>query len=74
MDIATALKEIDTWPIHDRVELVQLIWDRIVDSGWQPDLTDSQKAEFDRRLDALAENPNDVVTWESITEHVRRVR
>ncbi len=74
MDLATALKETEAWTVEDQIELAQRIWDRLVDSGWQPELNDEQKAELDRRLAALDANPNDVVTWESIVEHVRRKR
>ncbi len=74
MDVATALKEIETWPIDDQLELVQQVWDRIVESGWQPELTAAQKAELDRRLAAAEANPDEVVSWESIVEHVRRNR
>ena len=74
MDMTAALGAVDSWPVDERLEFVQKVWDRIVDSGWQPTLTEDQKAEFDRRLDALDANPNDVITWEAITEHVRRDR
>jgi putative addiction module component (TIGR02574 family) len=72
MDMPTVLKAIETWPVEDRIELAQHIWDQLIESGWQPELSDEEKAELDRRLDALDANPNDVVTWESIVEHVRR--
>ena len=50
MDIPTVLSEVEGWPIDERVEFVQLIWDQIADSGWQPTLTADQKAELDRRI------------------------
>lgn len=74
MDKATAIKEIDSWPMEDRLDLVQQVWDRMRAAGWQPQLTDEQKAEFDRRLDALDANPGNVVSWDDIVKHVRRPR
>jgi putative addiction module component (TIGR02574 family) len=74
MDMAAVLKAIEVWPAEEQIELAQQIWDKLAESGWQPELTDEQKAELDRRLDALDANPNDVVTWESIVQHVRRER
>lgn len=74
MDMATMLKEIKSWPVDDRIEFMQLAWDQLVDSGWQPELTDAQMAEIDRRIAAHEQNPNDVVTWDSMMEHVRRKR
>ena len=74
MSKQTVLEEVEAWPVPERLEFMDLVWDRIADSGWQPTLTDEQKAEFDRRLDALDANPDDIVTWESITQHVKRPR
>jgi putative addiction module component (TIGR02574 family) len=58
MEMNTVLKEIEAWPLEHQIELVQQVWDRIVDSGWQPSLTEEQKAELDRRLKALEDNPD----------------
>lgn len=73
MDLTTTLKEIETWPVDDQLELVQQVWDRLADAGWRPTLTDDQKAELDRRLEALEKNPDEVETWDAIVEHVRHV-
>jgi putative addiction module component (TIGR02574 family) len=74
MNLTATLKEIESWPPDDQLELAQRIWDRLVDTGWQPTLTEEQKQELDRRLDALDANPNDVVSWDEIVRHVRRPR
>ena len=74
MDMAEALRAVDTWPLEDRIQFVQSVWDRIAASGCQPTPTDAQKAELDRRLEDLEKNPADVVDWESIVQHVRRKR
>ena len=49
-------------------------WDRLLESGWEPELTDRQKADFDHRLDDLDANPQNVVTLEKLVEHIRRPR
>ena len=74
MDMRTALTEVDMWSLDDRIRFVQQVWDRIIATDWQPRLTDAQKAEIDRRLDDLNANPNNVSTWDSIVQHVRRPR
>ena len=74
MNLANALSEIETWPLADQVELVHRVWERIVESGWQPQLTEEQKAELDRRMAAHEANPNEALTWDSIVAHVRRER
>ena len=74
MDLQAALHEIETWPVEDRIELVHRVWDGLIESGWQSELTEEQAAELDRRLKDLDEHPDNVVTWESILEYVRRKR
>lgn len=74
MDISTVLRELDSWPVEERIRLVQEVWDRLVDRGVEPDLTDDQKAEFDRRLADLDADADAAVTWEEIERHVRRPR
>ena len=74
MDISATLQEIQSWPLEDRIELVQRAWDSIEESDWTPELTDDQKAELDRRVEAFKANPNEAITWESIVAHVRRER
>ena len=66
MDLATVLHEVDSWPVDDRIQLVQEVWDRLVDQGLEPGLTEVQAAELDRRLAAYAASPEDVVPWEEV--------
>jgi putative addiction module component (TIGR02574 family) len=74
MDLTAVLREVESWPIEDRIRLVQEVWDRIAAADDGPDLTAAEKAELDRRLAALDANPDDVISWEAIEEHVRRPR
>jgi putative addiction module component (TIGR02574 family) len=74
MDMAAVLREIDSWPVEVRIQFVQTVWDRIVDTGAEPPLTEGQRAELDRRLAALQADPDEVVTCEEILEQVRRAR
>jgi putative addiction module component (TIGR02574 family) len=50
MDYQSILNEVESWPIDDRVRLVQDVWDRLADQGYEPVLTEEMKAELDRRL------------------------
>ena len=59
---------IDRLSVEDRLALVQEIWDSIAASPEQVPLTDAQKQELQRRLDAHAANPNDVVPWETVRD------
>ena len=74
MDMTDALQIVQTWPLADQVEFVQRIWDHIIESGWQPNLGDEQKAELDSRLKAYRADPTNVFTWEEVLAHLRRPR
>ncbi len=63
MNLETVLKEVEKWPPGEQIELVQSVWDRLVESGWEPPLSDELKAELDRRSKDLDANPNNVVSW-----------
>jgi putative addiction module component (TIGR02574 family) len=71
MDVATVLKEIDSWTVEDRLLLIESVWDRMLETGNVPDLTDAQKRELDRRLAALEAEPENVVSWEDVQAHFR---
>lgn len=72
--IAATLDQINALPVTDQIEVLHLAWERLLESGWAPELTEHQKAEFDRRLDDLDANPQNAVSLEQLVEHVRRRR
>jgi len=50
-------------------------WDRLVDRGYEPVLTEEQKAELDRRLVEDDAAPDDVVSWEEVkAQALARIR
>jgi putative addiction module component (TIGR02574 family) len=73
-DISETLNEITTWPVEDQIELLHQAWDRLIASGWSPQLTDAQQADFDQRLADLDANPTNVLTVEELVENIRRPR
>jgi putative addiction module component (TIGR02574 family) len=74
MDLNTVLMAVDSWPADDRLRLMEEIWDRLVDAGYEPEFTDELQSKLDRRLAALDANPQNVTTWEAIKPHVMRPR
>ncbi|MFI5455002.1 MAG: addiction module protein [Isosphaerales bacterium] len=66
MDLQTVLTTVDSWPVEDRLQLMAAIWDRLIDQGYEPELTHEMKAELDRRLDTLDEKPEAVTPWEVV--------
>jgi len=66
MDLQTVLTTVESWPVEDRLQLMAAIWERLIDQGYKPELTQEMKAELDRRLDALDKNPETVTPWEVV--------
>jgi putative addiction module component (TIGR02574 family) len=75
MDFDTVLVEVDAWPIGERIRLLNELWDRLLDQGHEPELSDEMKAELDRRLAEDDAGPDDVVPWENVkAEALARIR
>ena len=53
-------------PLPERLELLDALWESIVEEGYEPTLTQAQEEELDRRLQAHRENPHDVIDWTTI--------
>ena len=54
--------------VSERIPLAQDIWDSIVEVPDPVPLTDEQKAELDRRLDAYHKDPNTGSPWSVVRE------
>ena len=52
--------------IADRILLVEEIWDTIAEENQAFELTDGQKQELDRRLEAVKTKPGLGRTWDEI--------
>jgi len=52
--------------IDEQIELVEAIWNGIVNRGVAPSITDAQKKELDYRLTDYLTNPNDVLSWDEV--------
>jgi putative addiction module component (TIGR02574 family) len=70
MDYQTVLDEVESWPIDDRVRFVRDVWDRLVEQGYEPELTDAMKAELDRRVEELDRDPGSGIPWEEARARV----
>jgi putative addiction module component (TIGR02574 family) len=69
--INTKLREL---PIDERIKLVEELWDSIASDQKVLPLTDEQKAELDRRLDAYeADGNRGRLATESITDIRRKL-
>lgn len=66
-----SLAEILELPIEERIQLVEDVWDSIAEVPDATPLTDEQKAELDRRLDAYNKNPAAGSSWEIVRERIK---
>jgi putative addiction module component (TIGR02574 family) len=57
--------------VPERIQLVEDIWDSIAEFPEQMLLTDEQKSELDRRLDAYHASPDEGSPWELVRERIR---
>jgi putative addiction module component (TIGR02574 family) len=72
MDQSSALEELQTLPVDDQLEFLFRAWDRIVDSGWQPEMTPELRAEIKRRLAALEADPSRALSWEEVVASIKQ--
>ncbi len=68
MDLSATLTEIVSLSVDERIRLVEAIWDRIAAEPDQPELTEAQKQELERRLAAHTASPEEVVPWEEVRD------
>jgi len=66
MDLQTVINQVDSWSVEDRLQLIERLWDGLLNEGHEPSLTDEQKALLDERLEDDDNAPDDVVSWEEV--------
>ncbi|MCE7901181.1 MAG: addiction module component [Gammaproteobacteria bacterium PRO9] len=60
--------------VNEQIELVEALWDNIVEREAVPPMTQSQSAELDRRITDHEKNPDDVVSWDEVkAEALKRI-
>jgi putative addiction module component (TIGR02574 family) len=62
-ELAEQIKKLS---VNERILLVEEIWDSIAADDESFELTQAQKAELERRIEADKLNPNEGRTWEEI--------
>lgn len=60
------LEQVNALGLDEQLELVEAIWDGIVNRGTTPPLTETQEIELNRRLADYLENPEDVFSWSEV--------
>ena len=66
------LSEILQLSVAERIQLVEDIWDSIVQIPEAVPITDEQRAELDRRLESYRANPTEGISWNELKEKLRQ--
>lgn len=73
IDITQALAELTALPIHDRLLVVERLWDSIpADSAVE--VSPEQQAELQRRIAAHERSPEQLLTWDEVLDRLRDSR
>jgi len=70
--MSTQISDILKLSIAERIQLAEDIWDSIASAPESVPVTDEQRQELDRRLQAYAQNPEEGVSWDELKEKVRK--
>ena len=60
--------------VSERIQMVEDIWDSIAAVPEAVPLSEDQKSELDRRLQAYHQNPDAGSPWSEVKERIRRSR
>lgn len=70
--MSTQLSDILQLTIAERIQLAEDIWDSVAAFPDAIPLTDAQKEELDRRLQAYAKNPDEGISWAELKDKLRK--
>lgn len=73
MTVEQAINDISALPPSDQLRIVQAIWDRLPD-GIGTQLSDSQRAELDRRWAEYKSSPSTATDEDDFRERIRVAR
>jgi len=73
MTVEQAINDISALPPSDQLRIVQAIWDRLAD-GVGTELSNSQRAELDRRWAEYKADPSTALSEEEFRERIRVAR
>ena len=75
MDLQTVLSAVESWPAEDRLRLIEEVWETLeADSAAPGSLTEAQKNDLQRRLDAYRDHPRAGSTWEEVKARLQEGR
>lgn len=70
--MSAELKDILELSVAERIQLVEDIWDSIAAVPESISLTEYERQEIDRRLEAHDQNPDEGIPWDELKKKVRK--
>ena len=70
--MSAELKNILEMSVAELIQLVEDIWDSIASVPESLSLTEAERQELDRRLEAYAKNPIEGISWDELKKKVRK--
>jgi putative addiction module component (TIGR02574 family) len=70
MNIVKDLSRILELPTHERLQLIEAIWDSLIEVPEAIPVSDAVREELDRRLAAYYENPSSARPWREIKDEL----
>ncbi len=61
----TQVTDILELSVAERIQIVEDIWDSIINTPEKLSLSEAEEIELDKRLEYYKQNPNDVTEWET---------
>ncbi len=61
-------------PVEERIRLAQSIWDSVVEVPEAVEVTEEQREELNRRLDAYRDDPSVGSPWPEVRERILAAR
>lgn len=71
MDLQTVLTAVESWPAEDRLRLIEEVWESLEADPKASALTEAQKEDLQRRLDAYRDNPRAGSPWEEVKARIQ---
>lgn len=68
--MTTPLKDLETLPVSERLQLVQDLWDSIARSNAEMPIPQWQKDELDRRKQNYLQEPDSGRTWDEVKKDI----
>ena len=66
----TQVAEIFELSVAERIQIVEDIWDSIVNTPEEISLSEAEKAKLNKRLESYQQNPNEGIEWETLKKNL----